>query len=69
MKYHTHRFRFVQDSDSLWYAIPEELRGEFDAWEEFYHSERPAFYNGQNFDRYRLRKYPSNYTFVDLKED
>jgi hypothetical protein len=67
------RFRLVQDDSCHWYAIPAKKRQAFEKWvlcasqEVFDGPYEP--YEGEAFDDYRLNMSPSNYTFVDLKED
>jgi hypothetical protein len=65
------RFRFVQDDSSHRYAIPAELRDQFDKWVASYEQDWNEYvpFDGPDFDQYRLNMRPSNYTFTDLKED
>jgi hypothetical protein len=69
VEYEAPRLRLVQDDSSHWYAIPADKKAEFELWEKTFGWRNHDFYEGEDFQQYRLNMHPTNYTFTNLKED
>lgn len=62
------RFRFVQDDDCHWYAIPANKMKAFDRWIASFEDEKGVT-SKESFEDFRLGYPLSCYTFMGLQEE